>query len=96
MESDSHNPKHCSDDHDHEHCLEMFKRLSEYLDNELDEITCKEIEAHVKECVPCFSCMQTLKRTVDLCKQAPDQPVPKDFSEKLKELVQNMPKTVNP
>ncbi len=96
MESDNHDPKQCSDDHDHEHCLEMFKRLSEYLDNELDDITCKEIEAHVKECVPCFSCMQTLKRTVDLCKQAPDQPVPEYFSEKLKELVQNMPKTTNP
>ena len=96
MESDNHDPKHCSDDHDHEHCLEMFKRLSEYLDNELDDITCEEIETHVKECVPCFSCMQTLKRTVDLCKQAPDQPIPKDFSEKLKALVQNIPKQINP
>ena len=98
MESDNSDPKGCHDghDHDHEHCLELFKRLSEYLDDELDEITCNEIEQHVKECVPCFSCLQTLKRTVDLCKQTANKPVPEGFSQKLKELIQNMPKTTNP
>ncbi len=96
MESDNNDPKGCHDGHDHEHCLEMFKRLSEYLDNELDDIACNEIEQHVKECVPCFSCLQTLKRTVDLCKQTANKPVPEEFSQKLKELIQNMPKTSTP
>ena len=96
MESDNNDPKGCHDGHDHEHCLEMFKRLSEYLDNELDEVTCNEIEHHVKDCVPCFSCLQTLKRTVDLCKQTANKPVPEEFSQKLKEMIQNMPKTTNP
>jgi hypothetical protein len=63
------------------------------LDNELDEATCKDIEKHVKECVPCFVCLQTLKRTVDLCKQAGDQPIPKAFSTKLKEVIHHLPKT---
>jgi len=80
------------DDHDHKHCLELFQKLSEYLDNELDEVSCKDIEKHIKECVPCFVCLQTLKRTVDLCKQTEDRPVPKDFSKKLKAAIQNMPK----
>ena len=57
------------DEHDHKHCLELFQKLSEYLDNELDEITCKDIEKHIKDCVPCFVFLQTLKRTVDLCKK---------------------------
>jgi len=95
MESDNHDPQHCGDSRDHKHCLEMFKRLSEYLDNELDELTCNEIEMHVKECVPCFSCLQTLKRTVDICKQTENKPVPPEFSQKLKEMIQNMPKTTN-
>ena len=38
-----------SEDHDHKHCLEMFEKLSEYLDDELDEITGREIEQHVKD-----------------------------------------------
>jgi len=96
MESENHDAEHCGDSHDHQHCLEMFKRLSEYLDNELDELTCNEIQRHVKECVPCFACLQTLKRTVDLCKQTANKPVPREFSEKLKEMIQNMPKTTNP
>jgi anti-sigma factor RsiW len=81
-----------NDRHDHRHCLELFEKLSEYLDNELDEVTCKQIEEHVKECVACFVCLQTLKRTVDLCKQAGDRPIPKEFSRKLRKLIHNLPK----
>ncbi len=84
------------DGHDHKHCLELFEKLSEYLDDELDEITCREIEQHVKDCVPCFVCMQTLKRTVDLCKQTANQPVPDQVSRKLREFIENMPKTTSP
>ena len=71
------------DEHDHKHCLELFEKLSEYLDNELDAVTCKDIEKHIKECVPCFVCLQTLKLTVDLCKSTGNRPVPRDFSKKL-------------
>jgi hypothetical protein len=81
------------DTHDHRHCLELFEKLSEYLDDELDEVTCQDIEKHVKECVPCFVCLQTLKRTIDLCKQTEARSVPEGFSKKLKEVIQNMPKS---
>jgi RNA polymerase sigma-70 factor (ECF subfamily) len=84
------------DKHDHKHCLELFDKLSEYLDNELDEATCQNIEKHIKECVPCFVCLQTLKRTVDLCKQTADKPVPKGFSKKLRKVIQNLPKSPPP
>lgn len=84
------------DGHDHKHCLELFEKLSEYLDNELDKITCREIEQHIEDCVPCFVCMQTLKRTVDLCKQTANQPVPEQVSRKLREFIENMPKTTSP
>ena len=80
------------DGHDHKHCLELFEKLSEYLDNECDEITCREIEQHVKDCVPCAICMQTLKRTVDLCRQTANKPVPADVSQKLRAMIDNMPK----
>ncbi len=43
-----------SDDHDHQHCLEMFEKLSEYIDGELDHATCAEIEEHANNCVACF------------------------------------------
>jgi anti-sigma factor RsiW len=85
-----------SDDQDHSHCLEMFRKLSEYIDGELDQINCAEIEKHAENCVACFSCLETLKRTVDICKNVIDQPVPQDFSRKLKEIIQNFPKDTSP
>ncbi|MBT8365606.1 MAG: zf-HC2 domain-containing protein [Deltaproteobacteria bacterium] len=85
-----------SDDHDHKHCLEMFEKLSEYIDGELDQATCAEIQKHAEDCVACFSCLETLKRTVALCKNTKDKPIPQNLSEKLKEIIENMPKTTAP
>ena len=85
-----------SDDHDHKHCLEMFEKLSEYIDGELDHETCAEIQKHADKCVACFSCLETLKRTVAICKNIKEKPVPPELSKKLKELIRNIPKTSSP
>lgn len=85
-----------SGDHDHQHCLEMFEKLSEYIDGELDHATCEKIEKHANDCVACLSCMETLKKTVALCKNAKEQPVPQAFSKKLKEIIGNLPKITAP
>jgi anti-sigma factor RsiW len=67
----------------HRHCLELFEKLSEYIDQELAPETRRHIEAHVAECLDCFACLQTLIQTIALCRQAGDQPVPSAFSHKL-------------
>jgi len=70
----------------------MFAKLSEYLDNELDELTCNDIEAHARDCIPCKACLETLRQTIGLCRSlAPDEkPVPEAFSNQLKALIQKM------
>ena len=78
------------------YCLEMFQKLSEYIDGELDHVNCAEIEKHAENCVACFTCLETLKRTIAICKNVKDQPVPQEFSRKLKEIIQNIPKTTFP
>jgi hypothetical protein len=40
--------------------------------------------------------METLKRTVALCKNVKEQPIPQAFSKKLKEIIQNLPKATSP
>lgn len=79
-------------DHNREDCLAMFARLSEYLDNELDALTCKDIEDHARECIPCKACLETLRQTIGLCRSlAPDEkPVPEAFSKRLKTLIRNL------
>ena len=73
--------------HSHEDCRRMFQRLSEYLDGELDEAACSEIQKHVQECIPCEVCLQTLKRTVALCRESDALPVSEGLSNRLKEVV---------
>jgi anti-sigma factor RsiW len=83
-----------ANDHQHsEHCAEMFEKLSEYIDGELDRLTCKALEKHIENCVACKICLATLKKTVRLCQGLPTDTVPENFSRKLRELIQNMPAT---
>jgi anti-sigma factor RsiW len=73
--------------HDHEQCIALFEKLSEYLDNELDNATAQTIRAHLDACKPCQVCLATLKRTVSLCHTLKESPVPKDLSRRLQELI---------
>lgn len=47
-------------------CKEIFDRLGEYIDMELDPGLCDEIERHIKNCEPCIAFINTLKKTVEL------------------------------
>jgi hypothetical protein len=71
----------------------MFERLSEYIDNELDTLTCEDIETHASTCISCKVCLETLKRTIDLCKSSGSRTVPKEFSHRLMETISQINKT---
>lgn len=73
--------------HSLEDCRRMFARLSEFLDGELDTATCDEIQRHVRECIPCEACFETLKRTVELCRKSEAMPVPETFMRRLRDIV---------
>ena len=70
----------------------MFAKLSEYIDNELDELTCKDIEDHARDCIPCKACLETLRQTIGLCRslESDEKPVPEAFSKRLKTLIQKL------
>lgn len=75
---------------EHRKCLELCTRLSDYIDQEMDSEELREIEEHVTECLSCFSCLQSLRQTIVLCKQTAGQPVPVVFSRRLESLVQDL------
>jgi len=77
--------------HDHKKCISIFKRLSEYLDGELDSKAYEEMRIHIKECVKCKVCLETLKRTVDLCRNMKMRRVPERLKERLKSMVHGSP-----
>jgi anti-sigma factor RsiW len=54
--------------HDSENCKEVFALLSEYLDLELPPEACQEIEEHLAGCSPCVEFVESLRKTVALCR----------------------------
>lgn len=73
--------------HDHKQCRALFEKLSEYIDSELDQLTCETIEKHLAQCKPCQTCLTTLKRTVDLCREMEPTAVPELLSQRLRDLI---------
>ena len=66
--------------HDHTKCGDVFALLSEYLDVELPPEACAQIREHVEGCAPCVEFAESLKRTVELCKEYEPETMPKPVS----------------
>jgi anti-sigma factor RsiW len=49
-------------------CRDLLDAISDYVDGELDESLCADIEEHLKGCNPCRVEVDTVKRTVTLFK----------------------------
>lgn len=71
-------------EHEKEGCKEVFARLSEYLDAELDSNTCDQLERHLAGCPPCIEFLNSLRRSIRLCQEseAAETPPPLTASER--------------
>lgn len=67
----------------HPDCLALFEKLSEFIDKELDEPTYREIDRHAQTCEKCRTCLETLRRTAELCGSLNEFSVPETFSARL-------------
>jgi RNA polymerase sigma-70 factor, ECF subfamily len=54
-------------------CKEIFAELSNYLDDELDDSLCEELEKHMEACAPCIAFLANLERSIEQCRLAPDE-----------------------
>ena len=52
--------------HRHEDCRQLLNSLSDYLDGDLPQELCDEIELHMKDCDNCQIVVDTLSKTVSL------------------------------
>jgi len=64
-------------------CSDTLGTLSEYLDGELDEQFCAEMERHMAECGNCRIMVDTLRKTVSLYRVYGHEDVPADAKERL-------------
>lgn len=52
-------------------CKKMFAGLSDYLDGQLDDFSCKEIEEHLEGCEPCKKFLRSLESAIESCHKSP-------------------------
>ena len=68
-------------------CKALFAELSDYLDEQLDESMCAELERHMEGCEPCKAFLDTLESTItSLRRNTKESPDPKK-ARKLREQV---------
>jgi len=51
-------------------CKAMFAELSDYLDEQLDDSLCEELERHLNGCGPCQVFLATLEATIEQCRRS--------------------------
>lgn len=66
-------------------CKAMFAELSDYLDEQLDDSLCEELESHINGCGPCQAFLATLEATIEQCRKSPGDCPPARNSSKLRE-----------
>ncbi len=52
-------------------CKKMFAGLSDYLDGQLDDFSCEEIEEHLEGCEPCKKFLRSLESAIESCQKSP-------------------------
>lgn len=61
----------------------MLDALSDFIDGELEERLCAEIEAHMRECPDCRVVVDTLRKTVLLYRSHGHAAMPQDVKSRL-------------
>jgi predicted anti-sigma-YlaC factor YlaD len=69
---------------DKRNCRHMLESLSDFVNNELADEICSEINRHLEECPDCQIVVDTLRKTVYLYRTtAEPPPVPEDVRQRL-------------
>ncbi|MBZ5554489.1 MAG: zf-HC2 domain-containing protein [Acidobacteriia bacterium] len=57
-------------------CKDLLRTVADYLDGELPQPLCVELETHIKKCQTCDCVIDALKKTLALYKRMPEIEIP--------------------
>lgn len=69
-------------------CKAMFAELSDYLDEQLDDSLCEELERHMAGCEPCQAFIATLKATIEQCRNSTRDCPPREAAKLRQQLME--------
>jgi anti-sigma factor RsiW len=61
-------------ENDHSTCKSLLGLLSDYVDGDLSEELCQDIERHTAECQNCRAVVDTLRKTISLYHESAEEP----------------------
>lgn len=64
-------------------CKEVFRRLSEYLDGDLDPGLAQELALHLGHCEDCNIVVDTTRKTIEVYCNTEPMPLPPDVQARL-------------
>ena len=64
-------------------CSEHIQDIADYIDGEVDETLCLELEQHLENCDNCRIMVDTLKQTFVLCRDGKKESLPESLQNKL-------------
>ncbi len=64
-------------------CINLLSQLSDYIDGELEDALCTEIEQHMADCPDCRAVVNTLEKTITLYRSTGRAEVPQDVQDRL-------------
>ena len=70
--------------------MKCFQRISEYLDGELEDKICREIDEHLRQCPECRQYVDSLRKTIQLCKRAAMEEMPKDIHDRIRSKIREL------
>lgn len=72
-------------------CRQVQERLSDYLDGGLERQEGASLERHVANCPDCRRCLETLRRTIELCRELPALDFPAGLHEQIMDRIRRHP-----
>jgi RNA polymerase sigma-70 factor (ECF subfamily) len=49
-------------------CRDLFANLSEYLDGQVEPLTCEHMQEHIEACPSCVAFLRDLRAAIDRCR----------------------------
>jgi anti-sigma factor RsiW len=71
-------------------CRELLAQISAYLDGELGAVACAAIEEHCAGCGECAGVIEDLKKTMALCRDAGQAPLPADVRDRARASIKQL------
>ncbi len=64
-------------------CKEVIRKLSEYLDRELDPVLAEQLTRHLEHCEDCGLVVDTTRKTIEMYCNSEPAPLPDDVRRQL-------------